>query len=117
MANENPTDDRRAVPLDLPPSQVTILRGLLADWLEDVRRDLTHPEGMKNPVAARQDADAFERLLSAMADGQVFVPDEMARAAVEAAATAYDEASDFAEIIANHDALHGLLAVLSVEAA
>jgi len=117
MAENNPMDGRRAVPLDLPPSQVTILRGLLADWLEDGRRDLTDPEGMKNPDAARQDADAFERLLSTMADGQVSIPDEAARAAVEAAADAYDEASEYTEIVAHHNALRGLLAALSVEAA
>jgi hypothetical protein len=32
------------------------------------------------------------------------------------AASAYDEASDYAEVVAHHDALHGLLAALSVEA-
>ena len=116
MAEKNPTDGRRGVLLDLPPSQVTILRGLLADWLEDVRRDLTHPEGMRTPDLARQDAEAFERLLSGVASGQILVPDETARAAIEVAANAYDEASEYAEIVANHDALHGLLAALSVEA-
>ena len=117
MAEKNPTDGRRAVPLDLPPSQVTILGGLLADWLADVRSDLTHPERMRNPGLARQEAEAFERLLPGVELGQVLVPDEAARAAIEAAANAYDEASEYAEIVANHDALHGLLAALSGEAA
>jgi hypothetical protein len=36
---------------------------------------------------------------------------------MEVAALVYDEASEYAEIVANHDALHGLLAALSVEAA
>lgn len=116
MAEKNPMDGRRAVPLDLPPSQVAILRGLLADWLEDVRRDLNHPEGMKNPEAARQDAEAFERLLLGIADGRVSVPDEAAKAAIEAAANAYDDASEYVEIVAHHDALHGLLAALTVGA-
>jgi hypothetical protein len=117
MAENNPTDGRRAVPLDLPPSQVTILRDLLGDCLADVGSDLTHPEKMRNPDLARQEAKAFERLLSGMASGQVLVPDETARAVIEAAALAYDEASEYAEIVAYHDALHGLLAALSVEAA
>ncbi|MBW8060535.1 MAG: hypothetical protein FVQ78_09510 [Solirubrobacterales bacterium] len=117
MAEKNPTDGRRAVPLDLPPSQVTILSGLLADWYEDVRRDLTHPEKMRNPDLAREDAEAFERLLSGLELGQILVPDEAARAAIETAANAYDEASDYTEIVANHEALHGLLAALSGEAA
>jgi hypothetical protein len=45
MAGPNPTDGRRAVPLDLPPSQVEILCGLLDDWREDAQRDLAHSKG------------------------------------------------------------------------
>lgn len=116
MAEKNPTDGSQVVPLDLRPSQVTILRNLLGDWLADAGSDLTHPEKMRNPDLARQDAEAFERLLSGLASGCVLAPDEMARAAIETAAHAYDEASEYAEIVANHDALHGLLAALSVEA-
>ncbi|MBW8060371.1 MAG: hypothetical protein FVQ78_08610 [Solirubrobacterales bacterium] len=116
MAEKNPTHGRRAVPLDLPPSQVRILCGLLADWVTDARRDLAHPKGLRSPDAAPQDAEAFERLLPEMADGRVLVPDEAARAAVEAVANAYDEASEYTEIVAHHDALHGLLAALSAEA-
>jgi len=117
MAENNPTDGRRVVPFDLRPSQVTTLRKLLGDWLVDVGSDLTHPEKMRNPDLARQDAEAFERLLSGLASGRVLVPDEMARAAIEAAANAYDEASEYVEVVANHDALHGLLAALTVETA
>lgn len=90
---------------------------LLADWLEDVRRDLAHPEKMRCPGAAGRDAEALDRLRSGVADGRVLVPDATARAVMEVAALAYDEASEYAEIVANHDALHGLLAALSVEAA
>ena len=116
MAENNPTDGRQVLPLDLRPSQVTILRDLLGDWLTDVGSDMTQPEKMRNPDLARQDAEAFERLLSGLASGSVLVPDETARAVIEAATHAYDEASEYAEIVANHDALHGLLAALSVEA-
>jgi len=117
MAELNPTHDRRATPLDLPPSQVTILCSLLADWVAGARSDLSHPEGVRDPDLTGKEADAFERLLSEIAVGQVRVPDETARAAIETAANAYDEASEYDEIVAHHDALHGLLAALSVEAA
>lgn len=116
MAGSNPTDGRRAVPLDLPPSQVAILCGLLDDWQEDARRDLTHPKGVKDPELTRREAEAFERLALEVEQGRVLVPDETARAAIEAAANAYDDASDYAEVVAHHDALHGLLAALTVEA-
>jgi hypothetical protein len=71
---------------------------------------------VKNPDLTRQEADAFERLLSGVASGRVLVPDETARAVIEAAANAYDDASEYAEMVANHNALHGLLAALSAEA-
>ena len=116
MAGSNPTDGRRAVPLDLPPSQVEILCGLLDDWREDARRDLAHSKGVNNPDLIHREAEAFERLLPGVEKGEVLVPDEVARAAVAAAAKAYDEASDYAEVVAHHDALHGLLVALSVEA-
>ncbi|HKI85352.1 MAG TPA: hypothetical protein VKA53_01280 [Thermoanaerobaculia bacterium] len=117
MAETNPTDGRRAVPLDLPPSQVEILCGLLDDWREDARRDLAHPKGIKNPDLTQREAEAFERLLLCIEQGEVLVPDQTARAAIEVAARAYDEASDYAEVVAHHDALHGLLAALTVEGA
>lgn len=116
MADDNPTDGRQAVPLDLPPSQVEILCGLLDDWREDARSDLAHPTGVQNPDLTQREAEAFERLLLCMEQGAVHVPDETARAAIEVAARAYDEASEYAEVVAHHDALHGLLAALTVEA-
>jgi hypothetical protein len=116
MAGSNPTDGKQVVPLDLPPSQVEILCGLLDDWWEGARSDLAHPKGVKNPDLTRREAEAFERLLPDVEKGEVLVPDETARAAIEAAAKAYDEESDYAEVVAHHDALHGLLAVLTVEA-
>jgi hypothetical protein len=70
------------------------------------------PDQMESPDEARQEAQAYERLLVGLVTGQLCLPDEAARAAVETAAAGYDEGSNHAEIAANHDALHGLLAVL-----
>lgn len=105
MAKKNPTGGRRALPLDLPPEQITILRDSLADCLEGVRGDLETPEEMRDPDKARREADSYERLLAGLARGEVLVPDEAARAAVEKIAAADDKASNYAEIVANHDAL------------
>ena len=117
MAGSNPTDGRRVVPLDLPPSQVTILCGLLGNWQEDARRDLAHPDGVRDPELTRREAEAFERLALEVEQGCVLVPDERARAAIKTAAEAHDEASDYEEVVAHHDALHGLLAALTPETA
>lgn len=112
MAKKNPTGGERVVPLDLPDEHISILRERLTNWLEGVREDLKTPDQMESPDEARQEAQAYERLLVSLATGQLCLPDEPARVAVETAATGYDEGSNHAEIAANHDALHGLLAVL-----
>ncbi len=100
------------MPLDLPAKHIPILRDRLTGWLEGVREDLKTPERMEQPDEACQEAQAYERLLVGLTTGQIFLPDEAARAAIEIAATGYDEGSNYAEIAANHNALHGLLAVL-----
>lgn len=107
MANKNPTGGERAVSLDLPAQHITILRERLADWLAGAREDLKAPERLEDPDQTRREAQAYERLLVGLSLGQIFIPDEEARAAVEAAAEAYDEESNYAEVVASHDALHG----------
>jgi uncharacterized protein HemY len=61
---------------------------------------------------ARREAQAYERLLVGLTLGQLFVPDSEAETSLRAAAEGYDTESHYAEIAANHEALHGLLAVL-----
>lgn len=112
MANENPMDGARPMPLDLAAKHIPTLRSCLNDWLHGVQEDLKAPERLQHPDKAQQEAEAFERLLVALATGQIVLPDETARAAVEAAAADHDEESNYREVAANHDALHALLGVL-----
>jgi hypothetical protein len=116
MANENPTGETRPVPLDLSAKHIPILRSCLNDWLHGVREDLKAPERLQHPDKAQQEAQAFERLLVALATRQIVLPDEAARAAVEAATEDHDEESNYQEVAANHDALHALLDVLGASA-
>lgn len=106
------TGGERPVPLDLPAKHIPILRSCLNDWLHGVREDLKAPERLQHPDKAQQEAQAFERLLVALATRQIVLPDEAARAAVEAATKDHDEESNYQEVAANHDALHALLGVL-----
>jgi hypothetical protein len=115
MADENPTGGKRAVSLDLPAQHVLILRDTLADCLEGVRGDLATPETVKDLNQARGEANAYQRLLAGLARGKILVPDSAALSAVKKIATADDRASNYAEIAANHDALHGLLSLLEGE--
>lgn len=100
------------MPLDLPANHISILRGDLTSWLEGVRSDLETPERVEDPDRARQEAEAYERLLAGLMLGHVFIPDESARAALAAAAKGADDENGYAEVVATHDALHGLLALL-----
>jgi hypothetical protein len=106
------TGGERVVPLDLPAEQVPILRARLTNWLEGAREDLKTPERLESPDDADREAQAYERLLVGLTTGQIVLPDEAARKVLMAAAASYDEGSDYAEIAANHDALHDLLARL-----
>lgn len=112
MANENPTRGRRAVPLDLPAEHTSILRSWLSDWIAGARDDLASPVELKDPDGALRACRAFERLLSGVSEGRIFVPDDDARTALEAAATAADAESNYSEVVATHDAHHALLALL-----
>ncbi|MGV1049915.1 MAG: hypothetical protein ACOYD4_15490 [Solirubrobacterales bacterium] len=61
---------------------------------------------------AREEAGAFRRLLRGLHRGEVVVPDEPAREAVAAIAAGSDQENNYTEVVAEHDALHGLLGVL-----
>ncbi|HWM55100.1 MAG TPA: hypothetical protein VNO20_06910 [Solirubrobacterales bacterium] len=117
MANENPTGGARPVPLDLPVKHIPVLRSCLNDWLHGVREDLKHPERLQHPDKARKEAQAFERLLVALATRQIVLPDDVARAAVQAAADDHDAESNYTETVTNHNALRALLGVLEGESA
>jgi hypothetical protein len=100
---------RRFVPLELSPLDIAILRETLALCLEGVRGDLEIPERMPNPQRAGREAKAYERLLSGLERGRIVVPDQEAREAVAAIATATDRENEYDVVVAKHDALHGLL--------
>jgi hypothetical protein len=112
MADQNPTSDRRAVPIDLPADHIAILQKDLSDWVAGVRDDLETPDRTSDPERARREANAFERLLAGLDHGEILVPDEDARWAIESAARSHDRASSYIEVTAAHDAHHGLLALL-----
>jgi hypothetical protein len=112
MANENPMGGTRPVPLDLAAKHIPILHACLTGWLEGAREDLKAPEQLPQPDKAHREAEAFERLLVALATRQITLPDEAAREAVAVATADDDEANNYKEIAANHNALHALLGVL-----
>jgi hypothetical protein len=112
MATQHDTGGGEAVPLDLSDPQVKILQGTLTTCLEGVSGDLKTPDLVPDPNKARREAGAYTRLLTALDQGRIVVPDDAAREAVEAMVLSVEEDTDYAEIIAEHDALFGLLSLL-----
>jgi hypothetical protein len=112
MADQNPTADPRVVPVDLPDHQIEILSDELLGWLAGIEEDLESADRLPDPGAVISEADAFRRLLTALDDGEIEVPDPEARSVLGAAAEGYDEANAYTRIVAVHDAHHALLAVL-----
>jgi hypothetical protein len=116
MADQNPTSGRRTVTLDLPPSQLGILRSILRMWLSGVREDLKSPERLRDAAMCRREAEAYERLLAGIGRGALAIPDEEAHDFLAEAAKGNDEDSEYALVKDRHEALYGLLARLEREA-
>lgn len=112
MASQHDTGDRATVPLEPPDSQAKILRDTLGICLDGVRGDLKTPELMPNPERARREADAYERLLAALDQGSIALPDQEAREAVAVIVLAFEKDNEYPRLIAEHDALVGLLDLL-----
>jgi hypothetical protein len=85
MADENPTGRGSAVVLTIPADQARFLRGIFTSACAAVRDELReYPDQLKDPDHLRREVAAYERLLAAL-----------------------DE-----RVIAEHEALHGLLGQL-----
>jgi hypothetical protein len=112
MPCENPTGDGSFVALNLPAEHVALLRDDMTGWLDGLRRDLRTPERLKDPGRTQREAEAIERLLVALTVGQLFVPDEEAEAFLRAAVESHDKENGYREVVAAHDAMHGLLVLL-----
>jgi hypothetical protein len=112
MSCSQPTGGTEAVALDLPDPQRKILRSTLTSCLEGVDGDLKQSAPWPEPARAEQEADAYRRLLAALDAGTIALPDEAAREAVEGIALAVEEDTDYRQLVAEHDALFGLLDLL-----
>lgn len=100
------------MPVDLPADQMAILRSDLEDWRHGVLADLETPELLTNPDDSRREAAVYERLLAGLDRGDLLVPDEIAREAIETAAKAHDDEFNYDEIAAAHNAHYALLDLL-----
>jgi hypothetical protein len=112
MPCENPMGGGSFVALNLPAEHVALLRDEMTAWLDSLRSDLRTPERLKDPDRAQGEAEAVERLLVGLTVGRLFIPDEEAEALLRAAVESHDKENGYSEVVATHDAMHGVLAVL-----
>lgn len=101
-----------AVPLGLPPRHIGLLKGIFASCLEGLERDLRSGHRLREPEQARDECSALTRLLNGLSQGIVLGPDEAAYEVLKRLAAAADSANGYTAVLADHDALHGLLAGL-----
>jgi hypothetical protein len=113
MADSDPIGSGPTVALTLPADHVRILRGVFEDARAGAREDLAnYPDGLKDPAHLRRDVDAYGQLLTAL-DESAVVPDAEVLAVVADLAQIIDGSNEYSRVVAEHDALHGLLEQLT----
>jgi len=109
MADENPTGRGVAVALQIPADQVRFLRGVFEMALRGIREELTdYPKQLKEPERLRREEAVYGRLLAAL-DELVMVPDVDVRDVLGDLAGIVDRGNEYSRVVAEHEALHGLL--------
>jgi hypothetical protein len=104
MATQNPTGDGKTVAISISADQAQILRPMLEMVRDGVRDDLASGQTLPRPRTAREDEDAYGRLLAALETGSIAPMPHVCRALRELA-DATDETNDYERVAAEHDAL------------
>jgi hypothetical protein len=111
MADENPTGHGAAVALNIPADQVRFLRSTFEKARAGVKDELEEFPDQLDPKRLEREHAAYGRLLTAM-DELVIVPDQDVQNLVADLAGIIDTANEYSRVVAEHEALHGLLAQL-----
>lgn len=109
MADENPMGRGSAVALNLPVDHVRFLRRLFKDARAGVRQELKdYPKQLREPTRLCREDAAYGRLLAAL-DELVIVADTDVRDVLGDLAGIIDRSNEYPRVVAEHEALHGLL--------
>jgi hypothetical protein len=108
MADENPTGRGKAVALKLPADHVRFLQDTFRDAHAGVRDELENSQRPKDPDRLRREEAVYGRLLASL-DELVIVPDHDVREVLASLAQIIDASNEYSRVIAEHEALHGLL--------
>jgi hypothetical protein len=80
--------------------------------LYGVLEDLTTPDRVRDPIATAREGLVFRRLLEALFDEQITLPDEEMRERFERLSESYDRMEEAEAVVTNHMAHRALLGVL-----
>lgn len=109
MADENPTGDGEPVALTIPPADRKFLGRVFEMARDGVRDELAqYPDQLREPSRLRRKEDVYGRLLAAL-DERAVVPDRDARTVLGDLASIIDADNEYGRVVAEHEALHGLL--------
>jgi hypothetical protein len=108
MADENPTGHGAAVALDLPVNDVCFLRGVFEKARDGISDELEEFPDQLDPKRLHREHAAYWRLLTAL-DELVIVPDHDVCDVVGGLAQIIDQGNEYGRVVAEHEALHGLL--------
>jgi hypothetical protein len=112
MSCKNPTGRGAALDLTIGAEQARMLRPILEMVRDGVKDELAMGPGrIREPARLRHEADAYARLLAALEGGWVVPDPDLIRVLAELAES-IDTANEYRRVVAEHDALHGLLAQL-----
>ncbi len=113
MADQNPTGAGDAVALTIPAAHRKFLRSLFEIARAGIREELAqYPKQLKEPRSLHREETVYEKLLAALDSGTI-VPDPDVRDVLRDLAEIYDRENEYERVIAEHEALHGLLGQLA----
>jgi hypothetical protein len=113
IADQNPTGRGAAVALKLPADHIRFLRETFTIARAGVRDELKdYPKQLKDPDYLRREVVVYGRLLAAL-DELVIVPDADMLVILADLAQVIDAGNEYSRVLAEHEALHGLLDQLS----
>jgi hypothetical protein len=108
MADDNPTGRGAAVALDLPVAHLRFLRGVFEKARDGISDELEEFPDQLDPKRLHREHAVYGRLLTAL-DELVIVPDHDVCDVVGDLAGVIDRGNEYGRVVAEHEALHGLL--------
>lgn len=110
-----PSPKPRVVPFVMPDAQRKALRSYLNSALHGILGDLRTPLALRDPSDTAREGEVARRMLEALDEEEITVPDDEARERIERIARGFDEAEEYDVVSTLHDAHAALVRILGGE--